>query len=96
MAPTLLPGDRVLVDRGAYRGGPPKVGDLIVLADPEARVRWLVKRVSAVDRGRQLLEVRGDNADLARDSRSFGPVPIAAAAGRVYRRYYPPERADDL
>ncbi|MGP8078194.1 MAG: S26 family signal peptidase [Thermoplasmata archaeon] len=51
MWPTLRPGDRLLVDRRAYRNRGPRVGDLVVLVDPEAPTRWLVKRVAAVGPG---------------------------------------------
>ena len=96
MAPALRAGDRLLVDPGAYRGRAPAVGEIVVLADPEARVRWLVKRVSAVDPTAGTVEVRGDAVDEARDSRRFGPVPIALVVGRAYRRYFPVERRTDL
>jgi len=48
MVPTLLPGDRLLVDPHAYRERLPSVGDLVVLVDPEDPARWLVKRVAGV------------------------------------------------
>ncbi|MCI4339493.1 MAG: nickel-type superoxide dismutase maturation protease [Thermoplasmata archaeon] len=96
MQPTLRPGDRLLVDTGAYRHRPPGTGEIVVLVDPEAPSRWLVKRVSAVDPARGTLEVRGDATDVARDSRTFGPVPTRSIVGRVYRRYYPPERRGEL
>jgi signal peptidase I len=96
MAPTLRPGDRLLVDTGAYRDRAPSVGDLVVVADPEARVRWLVKRVAAVDLVAGLVEVRGDASEVARDSRGFGPVSVAAILGRVYRCYFPPDRRREL
>ncbi len=52
MVPTLRPGDRILVDPGAYRERPPAVGELVVLVDPEAPTRWLIKRVAGVGPGR--------------------------------------------
>jgi len=91
MAPAFRPGDRLMVDPGAYRHDAPSVGEVVVLADPEARVRWLVKRVSAVGPEGLTVEVRGDAADRARDSRRFGPVPVGSLLGRVYRCYHPPE-----
>jgi nickel-type superoxide dismutase maturation protease len=96
MQPTLQPGDRLLVDTGAYRNRPPRTGEIVVLVDPEEPSRWLVKRVSAVDPARGTLEVRGDATVVARDSRTFGPVPTRSIVGRVYRRYYPPERRGEL
>ncbi|MGP8158909.1 MAG: S26 family signal peptidase [Thermoplasmata archaeon] len=96
MRPTLLPGDRLLVDRRAYRDRPPRVGELVVLVDPEDANRWLVKRVSQVDPAGGAIEVRGDAAEMARDSRRFGPVPACSVIGRVYRCYFPVERRRDL
>jgi signal peptidase I len=52
MVPTLLPGDRLLVDRGAYRRSHPAVGDIAVLLDPEGSRLWLIKRVVGVGPGR--------------------------------------------
>jgi signal peptidase I len=52
MLPTLRPGDRLLVDRRAYRDRPPQVGEIVVLVDPELPARWLVKRVAGVGPGR--------------------------------------------
>jgi signal peptidase I len=96
MSPTFRPGDRLLVDLGSYRDRAPTVGEVVVLADPEARVRWLVKRISAVDPVAATVEVLGDDAEVARDSRRFGPVPLRAVVGKVYRVYYPPDRRRDL
>jgi nickel-type superoxide dismutase maturation protease len=96
MLPTLQPDDRLLVDTRAYRDRLPSTGEIVVLVDPEEPSRWLVKRVASVDPGRGVLEVRGDAADRARDSRTFGPVPTRSIVGRVYRRYYPPERRTEF
>jgi signal peptidase I len=52
MAPALLPGDRLLVDRKAYRRTSPAPGDIVVLFDPEGSERWLIKRVAGVGPGR--------------------------------------------
>jgi nickel-type superoxide dismutase maturation protease len=96
MRPALEPGDRLLVDRGAYARRPPRVGEIVVLVDPESSSRWLVKRVAAVDSTAGTVDVRGDATDLARDSRRFGPVKRTAIVGRAYRLYFPPSRRRDL
>jgi nickel-type superoxide dismutase maturation protease len=96
MRPALEPGDRLKVDRGAYRRRPPAPGEIVVLVDPELPSRWLVKRVAAVDPATGTVEVRGDAVDVARDSRRFGPVPLHSIIGRAYRLYYPPDRRRDL
>ncbi len=96
MRPTLRPGDRLLVDRRAYRDRPPRVGEVVVLVDPEDATRWLVKRVAQVDPSGGSVEVRGDAAEMARDSRRFGPVSTRSVVGRVYRCYFPADRRRDL
>jgi hypothetical protein len=96
MTPTLAPGDRLLVDAGAYRRAEPRVGDVVVLEDPVDAHRWLVKRVTAVDPARATVEVRGDAGAIARDSRAFGPVPFRLLRGRVDRIDGPAARARRL
>jgi len=96
MRPTLEPGDRLLVDTRTLRTRAPRVGEIVVLRDPAAPDRWLIKRVASVDASRALVEVRGDAADRARDSRQFGPVPLPSVIGIAYRRYAPTARRGDL
>jgi len=86
MRPTLEEGDRLLVLRGR-RARP---GDLVVVPDPRARGRLVVKRVVAASGGG--LTVRGDNPAASTDSRDFGPVPAASVQGRVVYRYAPADR----
>jgi len=96
MAPTLVEGDRLLAvasPRGRVRAAP---GDLVVLLDPRAPDRVLVKRVVAVDPGAGTVEVRGDAAGASTDSRTFGPVPRSSLRGRVVYRYGPAARSGPL
>lgn len=90
MAPTLEPGDRLLVTRGR-RARP---GDLVALPDPRAADRLLVKRVGAVEG--DTVTVLGDNPAASTDSRQFGPVPTRSLLGRVRYRYAPAERVSPL
>lgn len=48
MAPTLLPGDYLLVDTMAYHSHTPQRGDVVLARDPHAPHRLLVKRVVAL------------------------------------------------
>ncbi|MGB2822716.1 MAG: signal peptidase I [Phycisphaerae bacterium] len=48
MAPTLIPGDRVLVDKTAYWFKPPSRGDLVVFYPPHSPAQAYVQRVVAV------------------------------------------------
>lgn len=87
MLPTLRPGERLLVVK-ARRSRP---GQLVVVRDPRATSRVLVKRVTAVDGDKA--HVTGDNAAATTDSAMFGPVPVVA---RVVYRYHPSDRAGML
>ena len=100
MAPTLLPGDHLLV-RPVRRL---RRRDLVVVRDPDSSGRWVVKRVAAlpgesiVVAGQTLragdgIIVLGDNAEHSTDSRRYGPVSLEAVHGRVWYRYGPPERS---
>ncbi len=95
MAPTLLPGDRVLVWRGFGPLRPPlRVGDLVAVVDPRDRERAMVKRVTRVA-GTEV-SVQGDNEAASTDSRHFGPVPRSALRGRALRIEWPPTRRGPL
>jgi signal peptidase I len=85
MAPALLPGDRLLV----ARLGPPRVGDVVLAADPRDPRRELIKRVSTLDGG---VVLRGDNRPLSSDARTFGALPSSAVRWRVVGRYWPADR----
>ncbi|MHB8352265.1 MAG: S26 family signal peptidase [Thermoplasmata archaeon] len=94
MAPSLLPGDRLLVDRGAYAHAAPAEGEIVLVSDPERPGRLLVKRVGAAPGPLPagMVWLRGDRADRSRDSRQFGPVPLSGLLGRVWFRYAPRDR----
>lgn len=85
MAPTLLPGDRLLVARL-----PARVGDIVLADDPRQAGRELIKRVAAIHaRG---VVVRGDNPAASTDARAFGALPAQAVVWRVIGRYWPADR----
>lgn len=86
MAPTLAPGDRLLVLRRAA----PRVGDVVAVADPRRPTRTLVKRVAGW--GPSGLTVLGDNPAASTDSRVLGPVAPGAVRGRAFYRYFPDSR----
>jgi nickel-type superoxide dismutase maturation protease len=82
MAPTLLPGDRLLVVRA-----PPRIGDVVLTRDPREPMRELIKRVTAVDAIG--VRLRGDNVTASTDERTFGPVPPDAVEWRALVRFWP-------
>ncbi|MCI4362314.1 MAG: signal peptidase I [Thermoplasmata archaeon] len=48
MRPTLVPGDRLLVDARDAAGAAASRGTIVVVPDPGRERRWLVKRAAAV------------------------------------------------
>jgi nickel-type superoxide dismutase maturation protease len=99
MAPSLLPGDRLLVvgwpiTVGRFRRPSPwpVPGQVVAVRDPRLPARVLVKRVASVDRLSGVVEVLGDAPDASTDSRSFGPVLRSAIVGRAVYRYAPVDR----
>ena len=85
MAPTLVPGDRLLVVRAS-----PRPGVVVLAPDPRHPARELVKRVAAIDaRG---VVLHGDNPTASTDARSFGHVPHDAVAWRAILRIWPLSR----
>ncbi len=94
MEPTFLPGDRlVLVGRPWRPPAWPRPGQVVAVRDPRLPERILVKRVGAVDRGADTLEVLGDAPCASTDSRAFGPVPRSSLVGRAVYRYAPVGRS---
>ena len=97
MAPTLLPGDRLLVAR-VPAGVALRPGVLVAFPDPRhgpgGEAPLLVKRVTWSSGG--AVEVRGDNPAASTDSRSFGTVPRDAVIGVAVYRYGPPPRRGRL
>lgn len=104
MAPTLLPGDRLL----AVRARRYAVGDLVVLGDPREPTRQIVKRLAAlpsrsvglgelrVEAGPGEVVVLGDNPDGSTDSRVLGPVRLEHITGRCVYRYSPAHRVGPM
>lgn len=87
MEPTLREGDLLLVVPAALRR--PRVGDVVVAADPRDPARATVKRLARrTGDGRAVL--RGDNPGASTDSRTFGPVPATAVTAVAVARVWPP------
>ena len=77
MAPTLIPGDHVFVDK--TKRGTERRGDVVVFRYPPDPSKDYVKRVIAVSGD----SVEIDNRDNSADSRLFGCVPVANVKGVV-------------
>jgi nickel-type superoxide dismutase maturation protease len=94
MAPSLMPGDRLLVESHSYAGRLPLPGEVVLAPDPREPDRELIKRVASVDSGS--VELRGDASTASTDSREFGAVPLSAIRWRAVYRYWPPGRVGRL
>jgi len=100
MAPTLLPGERLLFDRLAYVRDRPRAGDIVLVAHPLRPELRLVKRLAGLPGdvidghtlGRGEYWVLGDNESESTDSREFGPVRRRDLLGRAWVRYWPTDR----
>jgi nickel-type superoxide dismutase maturation protease len=90
MAPTLEPGDHILV----WKTKSVRPGDIVAASDPRRPGRAVLKRVIEVlPEG---LFLRGDNPEHSTDSRHYGLVPITSVQGRAIYRYAPPARTGKL
>ena len=96
MAPSLLPGDRLLVESHTYQSRQPRPGEVVLAADPREPERELIKRVASVDAVAAAAELRGDAAAASTDSRAFGAVPLSEIRWRAVFRYWPLQRAGRL
>jgi nickel-type superoxide dismutase maturation protease len=96
MVPSLLPGDRLLVESRSYQGRPPRPGEVVLAADPRKPERELIKRVETVDEAAASADLRGDAPEASTDSREFGTVPLSEIRWRAVFRYWPPQRAGRL
>ncbi len=94
MAPTLLPGDRVLVLGLPRRWWRPQSGQLVLARPAALGGLEVVKRVHASGASSDSpgYELRGDNPDASTDSRHYGPVSHREIVGLVWLRYWPQER----
>lgn len=92
MAPALRAGDRLLVESRSFERRAPRVGEVVLAADPREPERELIKRVAAVDPLAGTADLRGDTPNASTDSRSFGAVPLAAIRWRAAYRYWPVSR----
>ncbi|MDQ2940881.1 MAG: S26 family signal peptidase [Chloroflexota bacterium] len=90
MAPALLAGDWLVVERWSYRRRPPRHGEVVVAADPRDPQRELLKRIARV--AGDELWIAGDNGAASTDSATFGALPLTALRWRAVARYWPPRR----
>ena len=90
MAPTLLHGDWLLIQKISSGAQLVREGDVVVLRHPLQQDLLIVKR--AVERRDGGWWVMGDNAFVENDSREFGTVPDELVLARARGRFRPPQK----
>ncbi|HHT9114619.1 MAG: signal peptidase I [Nitrospirae bacterium] len=101
MEPAILRGDRVLVDKTAYRRMPPKRGDIIIFVYPDDRSKVYIRRIAGLpgdmiklEGGREVIVphgavyVLGDNKQNSEDSSKFGFIPLKDVVGKARQVWY--------
>ena len=101
MAPDVLKGDRVLVDKTAYRRMAPKKGDIVIFVFPDDRSKVLIRRVEGLpgdvitlSNGKKeqvphgTIYVLADKKEESIDSRELGAVPLRDVIGKARQVYY--------
>ena len=81
MAPTLVPGDLVLITPRQARATLPALGSIVVARHPDRPATRIIKRLADVQDGGLVL--LGDNPGASTDSRQFGVVPSRLLIGEV-------------
>jgi hypothetical protein len=105
MAPTLAPGDWLLLDPTSRRW--PRRGSIVVFREPDSGI-LAIKRVAAGPGDRVRIPagilrlgpdeawLLGDNSATSIDSRRYGPVTLDALVGRAWFRYGPLNRLGQI
>ena len=101
MEPKVLRGDRILVDKTAYRRVPPRVGDVAVFVYPDDRSKVFVRRIAGLPGdtvkgvgGREEVvphghaNLLGEGSGPSIDSRTFGFVPLRDLDGKARQVYW--------
>jgi nickel-type superoxide dismutase maturation protease len=88
MAPTLLSGDWLLIQKVSSGAEQVREGDVVVLRHPLQQDLLIVKR--AVERRGRGWWVLGDNTFVENDSRECGAVPDELVLARARGRFRPP------
>ncbi|MCH8815471.1 MAG: nickel-type superoxide dismutase maturation protease [Chloroflexi bacterium] len=93
MVPTILPGERVIVDTLAYRFGRRlRAGDVVLARHPERPGLMMLKRVGGIPGnevgartlGEDEYWLVGDAPEFSTDSRQLGPVRSGDVIGRAW------------
>ncbi len=101
MEPQVLRGDRILVDKNAYRRTAPKISDIVVFVYPDDRSKVFIKKIAGLPGdtikladGREEVVphgyafLLGANSVKSIDSRSFGFIPLRDLNGKARQVYW--------
>ncbi len=84
MEPSIKDGSFHLVNGWAYIFRNPRVGDVVVLRDPQNLQKIFCKRVKSIDWIKKECYVLGDNIQDSLDSRTLGHIKLKQILGKVY------------
>lgn len=73
MAPTIVPGDTVIANKGAYRKASPAVGDVVIFPNPEDPNQMWIKRIVAL---------QGQSVEI-RDGQIYVDQQLQEGAGEI-------------
>ncbi|KAH8600252.1 peptidase S24/S26A/S26B/S26C [Bisporella sp. PMI_857] len=90
MLPTFeVMGDWLIISKRYRRGRGIEVGDVVQFDPVAAPGAGVIKRVLGLEGTQGHCWVVGDNVDASRDSRHFGPIPMALIRGKVIGKAFP-------
>jgi len=87
-----LPGDKVMVKNGQVFVNSHLVQENYISVQTNVWQEGFIKEAIPITVPQGYLFVMGDNRPHSSDSREFGPIPIRDIIGKVFYRYYPPDR----
>lgn len=88
-----LPGDRIMISNGEVYLNGELLNENYIAAKTTLMEGGFIKEGVTVTVPDGYLFVMGDNRPRSSDSREFGFIPITDVIGKVFFRYFPPQKA---